>query len=298
MTTDFDKARKWRRIQIACAVAFLVVTLINIYRWATFSCRNSDNLLYSIVAFMMATAAWQCLKYSRCPHCGKWLMSSWLGRDGAGRNYIRRVAKGLPVICAHCGKEVETKCECDKTSSTRRKFSWPRVIAVSILAFVIGGSLVAAKVRLIARDEDERPMWEDAARERLSRDWSWSGCNVGVRRPVAAVKVDGTRLFSIERGHNVLAEVPCCSKCMGTDPDNQECEGHSLDRYGWVEIYMSNLGSFRSRWSKHGIVVRRWPAPREMTESEKEEVQSALAKRQEFLSRQREKQWNKDVEEK
>ena len=49
-------------------------------------------------------------------------MSSWLGRDGAGRNCIRRVAEGLPVICVHCGKEVETMCDCDKASDTRRKF--------------------------------------------------------------------------------------------------------------------------------------------------------------------------------
>lgn len=289
MTADFDKVRKWRRIQMVCAAVFLVVTLVNLYRWATFSCSSGDHLLYSIVAFAVSVAAWPCIKYSRCPHCGKRLMSFWMGRDGAGRNYMRRVAKGLPVICAHCGEEVETTCDGGKTSAFRRKFSWPRVIAISILAFVIGGSLVAAKIRLIVRDEEERPMWEDAVRQHLMRDWSWSGGGVGVHRPVATVKVDDTRLFSVRRGHNVLAEVPCCSKCMGTDPENQECEGHLLDRYGWAEIYMSNQGSFTMRWTKHGIAVKRWPAPREMTESEKEEVQEALARRQELLSRQNDK---------
>ena len=282
MTSDFDKVRKWRRIQMVCAAVFLVVTLVNFYRWATFSCSSGDHLLSSIVAVAVAVATGQCVKYSRCPHCGKRLMSFWLGRDGAGRNYIRRVAKGLPVICAYCGEEVETTCDGGKANAPRRKLSWPRVIAISILAFVIGGSLVAAKIRLIVRDEEERPMWEDAVRQHL-RGWPLSGVGVGA---VAAVKVDDTRLFSVERGHNVLAEVPCCSKCRGTEPDNQECEGHLLDRYGWVEIYMSSLGSFRTRWSKHGIAVKRWPAPREMTESEKEEVREALARRQDLLSRQ------------
>ena len=66
-----------------------------------------------------------------------------------------------------------------------------------------------------------------------------------------------------------------------------------LDRYGWAEIYMSNQGSFTMRWTKHGIAVKRWPAPREMTEPEKEEVQSALARRQELLSRQNDKSTTK-----
>ena len=57
MTADFDKVRKWRRIQMVCAAVFLVVTLVNLYRWATFSCSSGDHLLYSIVAFAVSVAA-------------------------------------------------------------------------------------------------------------------------------------------------------------------------------------------------------------------------------------------------
>jgi len=52
-----------------------------------------------------------CLKtfsYSRCPHCGKSVMSKWNGRDAAGRNCAKRIAKHLPILCFNCGQEIDT----------------------------------------------------------------------------------------------------------------------------------------------------------------------------------------------
>ena len=122
MTTDFDKARKWRRVQLVCAVALAILAIVDVFRMTAHTYRSGDSLPCIVLSLITCVAGWQACQYSRCPHCGKWLMSSWLGRDGAGRNCIRRVARGLTVICVHCGKEVETMCDCDKASDTRRKF--------------------------------------------------------------------------------------------------------------------------------------------------------------------------------
>ena len=114
MTTDFDKARKWRRVQLVCAVALVVAAIVGMFKITAHTYRNRDNLPCIVLSLITCVASWQVCRYSQCPHCGKWLMSSWLGRDGAGRNYISRVVKGLPVICVHCGREVETMCDCGR----------------------------------------------------------------------------------------------------------------------------------------------------------------------------------------
>ena len=288
MTTDFGKIRKWRRVQLVCTVACVVVLLVSMFRMATHTYRSRDNLPCAVMAFFASVAAWQVCRHSKCPHCGKRLMSFWLGRDGAGRNYIWRVEKRQPVICVHCGEEVDTAGERGKADAARFKFTSPRAIAIIILAAVIGGSLVAAKIRLIARDNRDRPIWEAAAREHLSMDSGWGIGLQNACRPVGAVKIDDTRLFSIGNGHVVLAEVPCCSKCRETDPDNPDCEGHQMDRFGWVEFEMPSFGSFTYRASRHGMTVNRWPAPREMTASERDKVRAALARWQ-LLRQEKEK---------
>ena len=294
MTTDFDKARKWRRVHLVCAVACVAMLLVSMFRMATHTYRSCDNLPCVVMAFITCVAAWQVCRYSKCPHCGKRLMSTWLGRDGAGRNYIRRVTKGQPVICAQCGEEVDTAGERGKADAARFKFTSPRAIAILILAVVVGGSLVAAKIRLVARDNRDRPLWEEAAREHLSRDSGWGIGLYNAHRPVGAVKIDDTRLFSIGNGHVALAEVPCCSKCRETDPDNPDCEGHQMDRFGWVEFEMPSFGSFTYRASRHGMTVKRWPAPREMTASERDMVRAALARWQD-LRQEKEKRADADT---
>ena len=108
MTTDFNKARKWRRVQLVCAVALAIVAIVDVFRMTAHTYRSGDSLPCIVLSLITCVASLQVCRYSRCPHCGRWLTSSWLGRDGAGRNCIRRVTKGLPVICAHCGEEVET----------------------------------------------------------------------------------------------------------------------------------------------------------------------------------------------
>ena len=43
------------------------------------------------------------LRYAKCPHCGKSVLSKWWNY---GR--VKRILKCQPVICPHCGQEVET----------------------------------------------------------------------------------------------------------------------------------------------------------------------------------------------
>ena len=43
------------------------------------------------------------LRYTKCPYCGKSVLSKWWNY---GR--VKRILKCQPVICSHCGEEVET----------------------------------------------------------------------------------------------------------------------------------------------------------------------------------------------
>ena len=43
------------------------------------------------------------LRYAKCPHCGKSVLSKWWNYGGA-----KRIGKCQPLICPHCGEEVET----------------------------------------------------------------------------------------------------------------------------------------------------------------------------------------------
>jgi hypothetical protein len=64
-----------------------------------------------------------------------------------------------------------------------------------------------------------------------------------------------------------------------------------MDRLGWIECEMPSFGSFTYRASRHGMTVKRWPAPREMTASERDMVRAALARWQ-ALRQEKEKRAN------
>ena len=108
MTADFDKARKWRRVQLVSGVALVVVAVVDLLMIMSHTYRHGSSLPCVVLSLITCVAGWRSCQYLRCPRCRERLMSFWLGRDGAGRNCIRRVTKGLPVICSHCGEEVET----------------------------------------------------------------------------------------------------------------------------------------------------------------------------------------------
>ena len=110
MTTCIANVRKWWLVQLISSIVFLGVIALN-WVWNAFSSRENGILLLAVAGLAMGVATfatWQVMRHSRCPHCGKRLMSFWLGRDGAGRSCVNRVMKGLPVICVNCGEEVET----------------------------------------------------------------------------------------------------------------------------------------------------------------------------------------------
>ena len=108
METDFAKLRMWRHVQVLSAVIMIVLVLIDLAEKVFFVRSNVATLSLSVAALAVAVTNLCVYRYSRCPHCGKSLMSTWLGRDAAGRNCVTRIEKCLPVLCAHCGEEADT----------------------------------------------------------------------------------------------------------------------------------------------------------------------------------------------
>ena len=115
MKTGFDKFRRWRRCCVAIACGLLVVLLLVAIMSTSSDFVHIDNrslrrivgvicLLCAIMNFITLNA----FNNLRCPHCGKFVMSKWLGRDATGRNCVRRIANRLPIRCIHCGKEIAT----------------------------------------------------------------------------------------------------------------------------------------------------------------------------------------------
>lgn len=108
MIPDFDKAREWRLAQWACAILTIAYCMIGMLRLVISLDSRFCAYPTSLATLATAICASKVQKYSRCPHCGKSVFTKWLGRDGAGRNAIKRIEKRLPIICPHCGEELET----------------------------------------------------------------------------------------------------------------------------------------------------------------------------------------------
>ena len=106
--SNFDKARVCRRLQKLFAIALLLFCGVNLIKFVVSKHRSCDSLPNIIAASAVVISSIGVLRFARCPECGKSLMTTWLGRDGAGRNCIRRIEKSLSVRCPHCGAEVET----------------------------------------------------------------------------------------------------------------------------------------------------------------------------------------------
>lgn len=115
MKTGFDKFRRWRRCCVAIACGLLVVLLLaailsTCSDFAYIGKRDVRRIagvicLLGVIINLISLHVFQNL---RCPHCGKFVMSKWLGRDATGRNCARRIANRLPIQCIHCGKEIAT----------------------------------------------------------------------------------------------------------------------------------------------------------------------------------------------
>ena len=108
MKTDFEKFRKWRHYQEASAIVLVALAAADIIWSAFFGFGQINNRNVCIAAFIASIMGFKTISYSHCPHCGKSVMSKWLGRDAMGRNCARRIANCQPIQCFHCGKEIDT----------------------------------------------------------------------------------------------------------------------------------------------------------------------------------------------
>jgi len=99
MKTDFGQWRKRRATGMKIAVA----TAVPFACWAVAGGSRSGlgmafcALSLGVSAFSLA--AWRCTK---CPHCGESVFSKW-----GSSKMAKRIANRKPVLCAHCGEEVD-----------------------------------------------------------------------------------------------------------------------------------------------------------------------------------------------
>lgn len=108
MKTDFDNLRKWRRAQVTLAIVLIVQGVTGLVE---LSMGKGDGIfcwMQNVVLLAFAAVSFCVHRCSGCPYCGKSVMSGWTGKDGAGRNCVKRIEKRLPVICVHCEKDVDT----------------------------------------------------------------------------------------------------------------------------------------------------------------------------------------------
>ena len=105
MQNHFKEFRKWRRVQIVCAIAVLCLVPLHIlYR------RECPLIGFVYFSAIIGVAICGLVMYhkSKCPYCGKSMMSIW-GFDDLKRSVVLSIQKRLSVICYHCGKAVETE---------------------------------------------------------------------------------------------------------------------------------------------------------------------------------------------
>ena len=108
MKTDFNSLRKWRRAQVILAIVMIVLGFFGFMDLYSIKTIRINLWVFNIVSLASVVVSFCVCRCSRCPYCGKSVMSGWTGKDGAGRNCVKRIAERLPVVCAHCGEELDT----------------------------------------------------------------------------------------------------------------------------------------------------------------------------------------------
>ena len=108
MQTDFEEFRKWRHYTVACAIVVLVLTVADFALAAFLGSNRCLGLGICMAVIITMIMSFKCVGHWRCPHCGRFFMSNW-GRDAAGRNCAKRIEKRLPILCFHCGQEIDTE---------------------------------------------------------------------------------------------------------------------------------------------------------------------------------------------
>ena len=105
--SETNACRVWIRAQQFIAVSMLALVLFDSVRALYCDCRTlAGGLAAMPLGLMMGLCAWRVYRLSRCPNCGKSVMSFW-GRDGMGRAASRLISKSQSVVCVRCGDEVE-----------------------------------------------------------------------------------------------------------------------------------------------------------------------------------------------
>ena len=108
METDFNKLRKWRRMSKVLAIIVIALSTIRLMEIMTSVHYVENNMLLILANLLLAVTQLCSWRYSRCPYCGKSVMSHWTGHDGAKRNCVKLIEKSMPIICVNCGERVET----------------------------------------------------------------------------------------------------------------------------------------------------------------------------------------------
>ena len=110
--SSFAKYRRCSRWAVAvCLVALLLLCCqllllahmeqLGLDRW--YGLYQTLSVLVMIASGIGLVFILLMLRYAKCPHCGKSVLSKWWNY---GRN--KRILKCQPVICPDCGEEVET----------------------------------------------------------------------------------------------------------------------------------------------------------------------------------------------
>ena len=89
---------------ICCGQLFfstLVIERLGLDGW--YRLNQTLSLVFIILSGIVFVLCLPMLRYTKCPSCGKSVLSKWWNY---GRS--RRILKCQPVICPHCGEEVET----------------------------------------------------------------------------------------------------------------------------------------------------------------------------------------------
>ena len=110
--SSFAKYRRCSRWAVAvCLVALLLLCCqllllahmeqLGLDRW--YGLYQTLSVLVMIASGIGLVFILLMLRYAKCPHCGKSVLSKWWNYGGA-----KRIGKRQPLICPHCGEEVET----------------------------------------------------------------------------------------------------------------------------------------------------------------------------------------------
>ena len=113
MKTDFAKYRRCALGAQTCGVIGLLLLCVMWFltkHTEALSLERLHVLVVTLMTLMMITSGIGivlCLlmmRYTKCPYCGESVLSKWW-------NYGRgtRIHKHLPIICPHCGEEIETE---------------------------------------------------------------------------------------------------------------------------------------------------------------------------------------------